>query len=411
MKSMTKPLPRRPAGPRYIRPTLSIRGKIGLARGELSRGFRPRHKSATDLGIEFREEGPVLLPRFRERESAEGVIEKAGKVKTEGPLSALRQTEHTQKSIKQEFHALANVIRHVGAIHYVIEKKWMGMNHEEKEELVNRLHSIAGAFGNKNQLKSFFKKRALKGITEAIDLLGKGRVTPALLKLWKSSNDSVARLNQLKRQRSFIQRRGLELVERTEKERGRLEKYIEDNYAAVAVLQREDLMQSEAKNLVARLLKDYKSLGSKREHELKEAQPHIYRASKSIEREKFRDAIIQMRLANRKIFLALSRQYIMNQDLINKVGRVKDVNVRKKIFSNQLGILADNAEYWYETCRKSTNPRERTSELITHINLFASSTRNDYPQTFSLLVEAGRAIGNGSISVAEEKLSEAAAAV
>mgnify|MGYP001580527322 CR=1 FL=1 len=404
---MTKTFPTRPRGPRYIQPTLSKRGKIGLLRGELSPSFRPWHKSTTELGIEFKREGPVLLPRFREKETTPGEIEKGARVKVRGPLDALRQTEHTKESIKEEFHALANVVRHVGAIHYVIEKQWMGFGKAERDEVMERLATIAGAFGNKKQLRSFFKKSALERIEEAIDLLGKGKVTPALLKLWKSSNDSVARLNQLKRQRSFIQRRGLELVERVEKEKGRLEKYITENYDSVSMLQSKSITKKQAVELMERLLRDYKSLGRKREDELKEAQPRIYRAMKSIERENYRDAVIQMRLANRKIFLALGRQYIMNQDLLNKVSRIKDAAVRKKIFSNQMEILSDNVEYWYEQCMKDVNARQRLRELVTHINLFASTTRPDFPSIFSKFVEAGHAIENGSISLAEEKLSEA----
>ncbi|MFH0969944.1 MAG: hypothetical protein V1776_00575 [Candidatus Diapherotrites archaeon] len=153
---MTKPLPRPSRGKKWIFPQRGIRG-----RGVYHPLFTPPPRSLTYLGIRFESDGSVHVPRYAEREGMPEELVVSRRIKLKNQYAAIRHVSHTRESIQNELRALSNVWRHIGSVHYAIEKVWKNSSPEQQLALLASVQLIAGAMGNQNQLKSFYKKRAL----------------------------------------------------------------------------------------------------------------------------------------------------------------------------------------------------------------------------------------------------------
>lgn len=400
---MAERIPRPPKEKGYIQPKRVLGEKYDPKkhpRNVIIQSFRALPKSLTTLKITFHSDGKVSIPAYQEKKGMPDDIARKHLVELPNPYTAVRFSRHQIESISEEARGLDNIVRNVIAIHKEIADQWKGYNGSQKKSAMDFLNALAGALGNPNQLQSHYKLSAQERISRSTAFLEKGNDGAALSLLRGAANDLFRRKNQLTRQRVFLRRRHGLLLERTSIERERLEKYISDSIHRTARLRLPHLTAHEVQKVLGELRKEYQSLRSKREPELKQAAEYIVQAGKAIKLKRIKEAFEPLRQASRLLVHALARQYLLNAELLNFVSLSKDPKLRRSVFSLQLEMLADNALFWSQK-----GDRNRMSD---HLLAFATVMQKDFPSSRTHLVkEASIAVRQGMGSVAEEKLLNA----
>ncbi|MEK6820784.1 MAG: hypothetical protein AABY11_00090, partial [archaeon] len=211
---MTRQPPRPPRGSRpWTSPTR------GTGRGELAPNFFPKPKSRTELGITFNSNGTVSIHRYEEVKGKPDEIQPLKKARVKGQYVAIRAVTHTQESIREEAQAIGGLYRALMVIGYVVSQGWSQREVAEKKYVLEKLRDATAALGDPERIKSTYKKNAQKAIEEAVDFLEDGNMMVGLGKIRKAGNDLIARQNQLRRQHTFIARRGKRIAGDVQKER------------------------------------------------------------------------------------------------------------------------------------------------------------------------------------------------
>ena len=381
------PTPHSPRGPRYITPRRARPGEKPR-RGQLARMGVPTTRTLEQLHITFLPDGSVTVPRYRKIPGTNRlVIEKY--VTVRNPAAAIRMVTEQTLAIRGEGGRLIGIYRQLTGTHADIVKHWKEYDPTQRGVVISLLREFAGAIGDVKQIQREDKRRARERLEEAIGQLEKNQVGRGALQIIGVANDLIAQENVFMRQHRLLPRRGIVLEETARKYKDRLEKYIRDMLSRMDRINAPLIRPGDVETILEEMRLDYQSMSRKHENEVTGARTSLAEAGKALKKGDWKMARHHMREVNRAIVGAISKRYLLTPSLLEFVSRSAYPAHRRRIFTEQLEMLAESVFHWYRKIQGGEDPQR----MIAYFNRFAAAAQRDLPEeSLQLIHEAESAI-------------------
>ena len=340
--------------------------KRKLRRGEIAVQHIPRMKPVAELGIEFLPDGRVVAPRYREIEP--GKIEPVKAATYKNPYDAIRATSHIIENVGSEFERLKVAQQQLAAVHAVLYDKWKQMNPKQREAAKRFLFSLIDLIQPRRKgyekisledadkikrvtIKAPAKISAVKRLEKAIEYMERNNIGAARALIAGVSNDLIARMDTLLRQKAFLRRRKGAVIRERVVEETQVFSIYDALRRAREVLTRPETPQ---RIIIGRLQSVVNSITTLQERYSRfgRATRHLVKAIELI-RARGSEAEIKRALGNaaRIIYLVGSECTIFSWERLAELKEKGGEKAKLTVARNQLALFADNAEYWFERAR------------------------------------------------------------
>ncbi len=341
---------------------LSASGRARAIRG-VHRGtiVPPKAKKTTvpEMNkIEFLPDGRVKKTRLREKDGKPGEFEKGKIDEMKNAQTALRQASHKIKSLGSEIERELEAQRDIAGVHAEIKNKWNRMNPNQKESVKNYLLGIMnGLSKNPGAVKRTEKRKALNAIKNAIELLEEKKIggyPAACAGLVGASNSLIAQINVLRSQRTLI------ASDKTHYQRKSVktdEDVAEATSKLIEAQKQLGIMQGKGRhiNRVKGLINLIANIQA-RHPGFVEARKPLLDAMQSLKADPNKKWIHnRMQEAMKIILREGSKSSRYSKETIVKARLLSTPREFAEIARNQLEIMADNVEYWFE----KSEPKQR----------------------------------------------------
>ncbi|RLG70494.1 MAG: hypothetical protein DRO07_00085 [Candidatus Iainarchaeum archaeon] len=375
----------------YLKPKVvpaEVVRKRKLHRGEVARQHIPRMKPIAELKIEFLPDGRVVAPRYREIEL--GKIEPVKAATYKNPYDAIRATSHIIENVGSEFERLKVAQQQLAAVHAVLYDKWKQMNSEQREAAKRFLFSLIDLIQprrrgyenidleNANKIKRVpikapAKISAVKRLEKAIEYMERNNIGATRALIAGVSNDLIARMNTLLRQKAFLRRRRWALIK---------EKVVEETqvFSVYDALRRAREMltrpETPRRIIIERLQNVINSITALQERysRFERATRHLVKAIALI-RARGSEVEIKRALGNaaRTIYLVGSECTIFSRERLTELKEKGGEKTKITVARNQLALFADNAKYWFERARPEQ--KKNMYAFLRELRLLITGTR------------------------------------
>ncbi len=375
----------------YLKPRVvsaEVARKRKLHRGEIPVQHIPRMKPVAELKIEFLPDGRVVAPRYREIEL--GKIEPVKAATYKNPYDAIRATSHIIENVGSEFERLKVAQQQLAAVHAVLYDKWKQMNSKQREAAKRFLFSLIDLIQprrrgyenidleNANKIKRVpikvpTKISAVKRLEKAIEYMERNNIGAARALIAGVSNDLIARMNTLLRQKAFLRRRRWVLIKEKVVEETQVFSIYDALRRAREMLTRPETprriiierLQNVINNITA-LQERYSRFGR--------ATRHLVKAIELI-RARGSEVEIKRALGNaaRTIYLVGSECTIFPRERLTELKEKGGEKTRLTVARNQLALFADNAKHWFKKARPEQ--KKNMYAFLRELRLLITGTR------------------------------------
>lgn len=363
---------------------------------------KPRQRSAEELGIRFREDGSVEIPRYT---GPEGALVIAGYSTTRDIPTTVRFAQHQLESVRAKAGTAKIVFDTVARIHYDLEHRWKTFNEAQRASCVAYSLGVIGLLAkNPDLLREEQKIQACSMLERAAELLKDGNAPAAEATLLGVKNRLGNWSRKLDAQNVMLQRRRKLVVDRYFQKETRIWGTVDSLITAFARLG----YKFQPKALQARLLGARDNLYRTGMRVFRQPAKIIESAASYVGKGEVDKAKKAIRRANQLIVLAASPISSIYPDKLKMLILSREPELDKKgILSNQAVLYHDMLALWW-------NPRfaQKTALMLDAVrelsNLAENIGRKDVAQMIS---EARRSLEENNIDSAAGAFARAAVAL
>lgn len=377
---------------------LSLGKKI--PQGALVKFEKPVARTAEELGISFRADGSVVIPRFK---GPEGALVSDKPLVAKTAPDAVRLVGHQLESVASRIGQAKLVFDSAARIHYALEHDWKNFSPAQRKAFVEYSAGITGLLARKPGLLGEKQKiEAISALERATSLLQQGNSPAASAELRKLKNRMLNWKRKLEAQYPRLQRRRAVVIEKFSQKEKRIWNSID---SLIDVFGKLSSAKVEQKVLSARVLAVRDNFYWTGLQGFKQAAKVAESAALYVEKGDFAKAKTAIKKANQLAVLAASPLSSINSDKLKLIIKSPEKEFKQTVLANQALLYSDMLQSWW-------NPRntQKTSEMLEAVTELSRTAENlERKDAAQLISDARTALTKNLVLDSIQLFSRAAA--
>ena len=332
-----------------------------LPQGARVRFKKPKPLSAEALGIVFRADGTVEIPRYA---GSEGALHVVGTLHAKTAPDAVRLVQHQLDSVKSSVDSARIVIDTVARLHADLEYRWKGFDGPTQKAFIEYSSGVIGLLAkNPELLKEEQKIHACYRLGRAAELLQQGNGTAAETTLASIQRNMHNWLRKLEPQFKNLQRRKAAVVDKYFFKQTRIWGAVD---SLINIFGRLSSTRADKRALASMLLGARDNLFRTGLQAFKQPAKVIESAARYVEKGDIEKAKKAIKKANQLILLAASPISSIYPEKLRLIIKSTEPELDKQaILANQAVLFHDMLNDWWRprNAQKSALMLETITEL------------------------------------------------